>query len=220
MSLPSLLHPIEKICNQLPTSGIYVAQPCGKLCYAWFTDVCTIIDRTTKKQWTVAVTFDSCLSGTIVSGILLPEKLFVIDNVFHYKSAVLQCSYPEKIKVMKQMLVMHIRPGYFFLPSFSTEASYKIHNIKIVQDDVTYHYTPKPKTTKAFQVRSTSKSDIYEVYKNNQLDSIACIDTYSCSQAMNKLFHPTDTFVEKTITMECTWNETFKKWTPIKPVSS
>lgn len=216
MSLPPLSHPIEKISTQL-LNGIYVAQPCGKLCYAWFTDVCILIDRTTKKQWTVPVEFDPCLSGTIVSGILLPDKLFVIDNVFHYKGTVLQCSYPEKIKMMKQMLVMHVRPGLFFLPSFSTEASYKIHSIKIIQEGITYHYTPN---TKIFQLKSTPKSDIYEVYKNNKLHSIACIDTYSCSQAMNRLFHPTDTFEEKTITMECSWNETFKKWTPIKPVSS
>ena len=208
MSFPPLLHSIEKICHQLPTSGIYIAQPYGKLCYAWFTDVCTIIDRTTKKQWTVPVSFDPCLSGTIVSGIL--DTYFVIDNVYHYKNTVVQCRYEEKIKMMKQMLVMHIRAGFFFLPEFSTQATYKIHSIKIVQDDVIYHYTPK-----TFQIKSTPKSDIYEVYKDNKFQSIACIDTYACSEKMNRLFHPTDTFVEKTITMECKWNETFKKWTPI-----
>ena len=213
MSFPILLHSIEKICTQLPTSGIYVAQPYGKLCYAWFTDVCTLMDRTTKKQWTVPVVFDSCLSGTIVSDTFLPEKqVFLMDNVYHYKQEVLQCSYPEKINKMKQMLTMYIRPFFFFLPEFSTKASYKIHSIKIIQDDVTYHYTPK---TQMFQVKSTPKSDIYEVYKEKKFQSIACIDTYSCSLAMNQLFHPTDTFVEKTLTMECKWNETFKKWTPI-----
>ena len=105
MSFPILLHSIEKICTQLPTSGIYVAQPYGKLCYAWFTDVCTLMDRTTKKQWTVPVVFDSCLHGTIVSGTFLPEKqVFLMDNVYHYKQEVLQCSYPEKIKKMKLYL--------------------------------------------------------------------------------------------------------------------
>jgi len=88
----------------------------------------------------------------------------------------------------------------------------KIHSIKIIQDDITYHYSPK---TQTFQIKSTPKSDIYEVYKDKKLQSIACIDTYSCSLAMNRLFHPTDIFVEKTLTMECKWNETFKKWTPI-----
>jgi len=213
MSFPSLLHSIEKICNQLPNSGVYVAEPHGKPCYAWFTDVCTIIDRTTKKQWTVPVIFDPCLHGTIVSGVFIKDKhCFVMDNVYHYKQVVLQCSYSEKINKMKQMLTMYIKPSFFFLPEFSTKASYKVHTIKIVQDEITYHYKPN---TQIFQIKSTPKSDIYEVYKDNKLHSIACIDTYACSEAMNRLFHPTNTFVETTKTMECKWNDTFKKWTPI-----
>lgn len=212
MSFPPLLHSIEKICHQLPTSGIYIAQPHGKLCYAWFTDVCTLIDRTTKKQWTVLVVFDPCLKNTIVSGVYLPDKhCFVMDNIYHEKGIVLQCSYPEKINRMKKIITMDIRAGFFFLPEFSTKASYKIHSIKIVQDGIVYHYSPK---INMFQIKSTPKSDIYEVYKDNKLHSIACIDTYSCSEAMNRLFHPTDTFIEKTVTMECTWNELCKKWTP------
>ena len=205
MSFPPLLHSIEKKCNELLT-GIYVAQPYGKLCYAWFTDVCTFIDRSSKKQWTVPVVFDPCLKGTIVSGVYV-DNCFVMDNLYHYKGVVLQCSYEEKVKIMKKMVAMEIR-GMFFLPEFSTKASYK-HSLKIIQEGVTYHYTPK-----TFQVKSTSKSDIYEVYKDGVFQTIACIDTMACSEAMNRLFHPTDTFVEKTVTMECTWNETFKKWTP------
>ena len=204
MSFPPLLHSIEKKCNEL-LSGIYVAQPHGKLCYAWFTDVCTLIDRTTKKQWTIPIVFDSCLKGTIVSGVHV-ENCFVMDNLYHYKGTVLQCPYEEKIGLMKKMLVMDIRAGFFFLPEFSTKASYK-HSLKIIQEGITYHYTPK-----TFQIKSTPKSDIYEVYKDGAFQSIACIDTLACSEAMNRLFH-SDT-VEKTLTMECTWNETFKKWTP------
>jgi hypothetical protein len=207
MSFPPLLHSIEKKCNEL-LPGIYVAQPHGKLCYAWFTDVCTIIDRTTKKQWTVPVAFEPCLQGTIVSGVYI-DHCFVMDTLYHYKGVALQCTYEEKIKIMKKMVAMEIRAGMFFLPEFSTKASYK-HSLKIIQEGITYHYTPK-----TFQVKSTPKSDIYEVYKDKKLQSIACIDTYSCSLAMNRLFHPTDIFVEKTLTMECKWNETFKKWTPI-----
>jgi len=206
MSFPPLLHSIEKKCNEL-LPGIYVAQPYGKLCYAWFTDVCTIIDRTSKKQWTVSVTFEPCLQGTIVSGVYV-DNCFVMDNLYHYKGVALQCTYEEKRKIMKKMLAMEIRAGMFFLPEFSTKASYK-HSLKIIQEGITYHYTPK-----TFQVKSTPKSDIYEVYKDGVFQSIACIDTLACSEAMNRLFHPTDTFVEKTMTMECTWNETFKKWTP------
>jgi hypothetical protein len=205
MSFPPLLHSIEKKCNEL-LSGIYVAQPYGKLCYAWFTDVCTFIDRSSKKQWTVPVVFDPCLKGTIVSGVYV-DNCFVMDNLYHYKGVVLQCPYEEKVKIMKKMVAMEIR-GMFFLPEFSTKASYK-HSLKIIQEGVTYHYTPK-----TFQVKSTAKSDIYEVYKDGVFQTIACIDTMACSEAMNRLFHPTDTFVEKTVTMECTWNETFKKWTP------
>ena len=204
MSFPPLLHSIEKKCNEL-LPGIYVAQPYGKLCYAWFTDVCTVIDRTTKKQWTIPIVFEPCLKGTIVSGVYV-DNCFVMDNLYHYKGVVLECSYEEKVKIMKKMVVMEIRG--FFLPEFSTKATYK-HSLKIIQEGITYHYTPK-----TFQVKSTPKSDIYEVYKDGVLQTIACIDTLACSEAMNRLFHPTDTFVEKTLTMECTWNDTFKKWTP------
>lgn len=206
MSFPPLLHSIEKKCNEL-LPGIYVAQPYGKLCYAWFTDVCTIIDRTSKKQWSVSVAFEPCLQGTIVSGVYV-DHCFVMDNLYHYKGVALQCTYEEKIKIMKKMVAMEIRAGMFFLPEFSTKASYK-HSLKIIQEGITYHYTPK-----TFQVKSTPKSDIYEVYKDGVFQSIACIDTMACSEAMNRLFHLTDAFVEKTMTMECTWNETFKKWTP------
>ena len=206
MSFPPLLHSIEKKCNEL-LPGIYVAQPYGKLCYAWFTDVCTIIDRTSKKQWSVSVAFEPCLQGTIVSGVYV-DHCFVMDNLYHYKGVALQCTYEEKIKIMKKMVAMEIRAGMFFLPEFSTKASYK-HSLKIIQEGITYHYTPK-----TFQVKSTPKSDIYEVYKDGVFQSIACIDTMACSEAMNRLFHLTDAFVEKTMTMECTWTETFKKWTP------
>ncbi len=216
MSLPILLHPIEKTIHIMPTlPGIYLAQPYGKLCYAWFTDSCTLIERSSKKQWTVPVKFDPCLSGTIVSGTFLSDKnCFVMDNLFHYKNDIVNCPYLEKINKLKQMLTMHIRTPFFFLPEFSTTSSYKMYSIKIIYDDITYQYIPKKNM---FQLKSTPKSDIYEIHKDKTI-SIACIDTYQCSAFMNKLFHPTDTFIEKTLTLECTWNEPFKKWTPKVPV--
>ena len=214
MSLPILLHPIEKTIYTMPTlPGIYLAQPYGTLCYAWFTDSCTLINRSSKKQWTVPVVFDPCLSGTIVSGTFLSDKnCFVMDNLFHYKNVIMNCPYLEKVNKLKQMLTMHIQTSFFFLPEYSTTCSYKIYSIKIIYDDITYQYIQK----NMFQIKSTPKSDIYEVHKDKV--TFACIDTYQCSEYMNKLFHPTDTFVEKTLTLECTWNETFKKWTPKVPV--
>jgi hypothetical protein len=212
MSFPTLHHPIEKICTQLPTSGTYIAQPYGKLCYAWFTDSCTLIDRHTKKQWKVPVVFDSCIAGTIVSGTYTDKKYFVIDNIFYYQEKEVSGSYLEKINLLKKILTMYIQPSFFFLPEFASKSSYKIRSIKIIQGDTTYQYVPPKRQT--FQVKSTPKSDIYELYKDNVFHSIACINTYSCSQRMNQLFHTTDTFIEKTITMECVWNESFKKWSP------
>jgi hypothetical protein len=117
------------------------------------------------------------------------------------------------LEYVAQNVNQHYSMILFLIGFKSTELvdpGYPYYSIKVVQDK-SYQYIP-PKNM--FLVKSTPKSDIYELYKNNQLHSIACIDTYSCSQSMNKLFHPTDNFQEKSLWLECTWNETFKKWTP------
>ena len=67
---------------------------------------------------------------------------------------------------------------------------------------------------------STPKSDIYELYQHGTFHSIAHVDTYKCSLWLNTLFYgPEESEIEcnvKELSMECKWNETFKKWTPIK----
>jgi hypothetical protein len=228
MEFPKIIHPREKMVYKLPELNdcIYLAHPYGKQCYAWFTGkVCYLVDRQTKKQFTIQVDFDS-LDGTILFGStfhLDGSKFFLIDNIFYHKGEKVECSYREKINLFHEILTCHIRnhtSSYLFmLPHISTsmieiEPIYKVYCIKIIHESITYHYI-QPSNKKIFTIKSTCKSDIYELY-DKEFHSIACIDTLQCSEFMNKLFHPTDTYVESEKKMECVWNETFKKWTPVK----
>jgi hypothetical protein len=87
---------------------------------------------------------------------------------------------------------------------------YKPYSVKVIHASANYHYLEQTKTA-VFTVRSTPKSDIYELYTNNVLQSIAYIDTYKRSAFMNTLF---ETVPEHR--MECIWHEPFKKWIPDK----
>jgi len=194
----------DKIIYSLPTGpSTYFYQPFGKPCVASFSEHCELIDRT-KRHTKLSVLFDPCLKDSMVGGIFLPEqKCFVMDTVHKGVS----------LEHIAQHVHQHQSMILFLIAVQSTELidpGYPYYSIKVVQDK-SYQYIP-PKNI--FLVKSTPKSDIYELYKNNQLHSIACIDTYACSQYMNKLFHPTEDYQEKSLWLECVWNETFKKWTP------
>lgn len=194
----------DKIIYTLPSGpSTYFYQPFGKPCIASFSNQCVLIDRT-KRQTKISVSFDPCLKNTVVAGVFIPEKkCFVMDTVYQGIS----------LEYIAQHVNQHYSTILFLIGFKSTELvdpGYPYYSIKVIQDK-SYQYIP-PKNI--FLVKSTPKSDIYELYKNGQLHSIACIDTYSCSQYMNKLFHPTDNYQEKSLWLECTWNETFKKWTP------
>ena len=194
----------DKIIYSLPVGpSTYFYQPFGKPCVALFSEHCELIDRS-KRHTKLSVSFDPCLKDSMVGGIFIPEqKCFVMDTVHKGVS----------LDYIAQHVHQHQSMILFLIAVQSTELiepGYPYYSIKVVQDK-SYQYIP-PKNI--FLVKSTPKSDIYELYKNNQLHSIACIDTYACSQSMNKLFHPTDDYQEKSLWLECTWNETFKKWTP------
>ena len=194
----------DKIIYSLPEGpSTYFYQPFGKPCVALFSEHCELIDRS-KRHTKLSVSFDPCLKDSMVGGIFIPEQnCFVMDTVHKGVS----------LDYIAQHVHQHKSMILFLIAIQSTELiepGYPYYSIKVVQDK-SYQYIP-PKNI--FLVKSTPKSDIYELYKNNQLHSIACIDTYACSQSMNKLFHPTDDYQEKSLWLECTWNETFKKWTP------
>lgn len=229
MDIPNVTPQHEKIVYKLPelTDCVYVAQPFGKQCYAWFTKTeCIFIDQRTKKQWTVQVTFDPILCGTYLSGTTLfheGTKCFLFNDFFYYKGVALSKSYLEKINIFVEMM-SHIQNKtsscFFMLPCMSMtytefDPIYKMYSTKIVHPTMTLHFMNQKKTS-VFKVRSTLKSDIYELYTNDILHSIAYIDTYDRSSYMNSLFHPSSTYEEKEYTMECLWHEPFKKWIPVK----
>lgn len=225
MDIPHVTPSHEKIVYKLPnlTNCVYVAQPFGKQCYAWFTTECRFADRVTKKQWSSSISFDSSLSKTLISGTILyyeGTKCFLFDDIFYYKGEQVHLPYLEKINLFVEIAsLIDQKSCLFMLPCMSltyTEFTpvYKMYSIKIVHSSITVHYIKKKDNI--FTVRSTPKSDIYELYTNNKLHSIAYIDTYARSSYMNSIFHSTDLFIETEKKMECLWNEPFKKWIPIK----
>lgn len=226
MDIPPVTLPHEKIVYKLPdlTDCVYVAQPFGKQCYAWFTTECMFTDRRTKKQWTTPISFDPSLCGTLISGTMLyyeGTKCFLFDDIFYYKGDQVKLTYLEKINLFVEIAsCIHQKTCLFMLPCMSLTYTdfnpvYKMYSVKIVHSSMTFHFMDQKKGN-VFTVRSTPKSDIYELYTNNKLHSIAYIDTYDRSSYMNSIFHPTNLFTETEQKMECLWNEPFKKWIPIK----
>lgn len=214
---------------------VYIAHPYGKQCYAWFTQgTCYMVDIYSKipKEFKVNV---SDLDGTVVYGTLVfceNVQCFLMDDIYYHKHEPVNMPYLKKRELFVYLLSMNIRHYdtncFFVLPLMSTEFThfkpiYKMHSIKIIHSSGTFHYIEQDQPHH-FHVRSTSKSDIYELYKGGVLQSIAHVDTYACSLMLNKLFRHVgniedsddETFVEKDILMECKWNESFKKWTPVK----
>jgi hypothetical protein len=225
MNLP-ICHPIEKNVYTMPnlTDCVYVAQPYGKQCYAWFTDKCMFIDRRSKKQTIVTVDFLPEMNGTVISGTLIhyeSKECFLFDDLFYYKNEKVTCSYLQKCALFREILILYLKNHssscFFMFPLMSTtctnfEPIYKTYSLKIVHATGWFHYMNQKKTD-VFTIKSTTKSDIYEV-NNHSTSSIAYIDTYVRSSYMNQLF---DT-PEKEIKMKCLWHEPFKKWIPVHPV--
>lgn len=225
MDIPVVTHPIEKIIYKLPDSppSMYVAQPYGKLCYAWFTHNCTFVDRRSKHSWTVQMDFDPELSGTLLYGTVFHYEstcCFLLNDLFFYKGKKIEGSFADKINVFVELMTLYVRNHksscFFMLPLMSTTMDltpvYKLYSIKLVYPTTTYHYIEQKKT-EVFTVRATPKSDIYELYRGNT-QTIAYIDTYQRSMFMNTLFSS----LEIEYNMECLWHDLFKKWIPIKVV--
>ena len=223
MSFPVVTHPLEKTVYKMPefTDCIYVSQPYGKQYYVWFTDKCLLVDRRTKKETILPIEFDPILSGTVFYGTIVfheSSRCFLFDDLFYYKGEQVAQSYLSKVDLYIDSIVQCIRinPSFLFmLPLMSTTFQnfhplYKQYSLKLIHDSTHYNYLEQTKTV-VFTVRSTPKSDIYELYTNSLLQSIAYIDTYKRSAYMNELFE-----TEKEHRMECIWHESFKKWIPDK----
>ena len=223
MSIPHVIHPMEKNVYKMPTltDCIYISQPYGKQYYLWFTTECMLVDRRTKKETVLPISFDPILAGTLIYGTIVfheSTRCFLFDDLFLYKGQPVVQSYLQKVDLFIDLIVEYIRPNQhclLMLPLMSTtyqgfDPIYKQYSVKIIHPSGNYHYLEQIKTA-VFTVKSTSKSDIYELYTNSVLQSIAYIDTYKRSAFMNTLF---ETVHEHR--MECIWHEPFKKWIPDK----
>jgi hypothetical protein len=225
MSIPSVIHPMEKTVYKMPTltDCIYISQPYGKQYYLWFTTECILVEKRTKKKTVLPILFDPILAGTLIYGTIIVHestKCFLFDDLFLYKGQSVTDSYLQKVDLFIDLIIECIRPNQhclLMLPLMSTtyqgfDPIYKQYSVKIIHPSATYHYLEQIKTA-VFTVKSTSKSDIYELYTNSVLQSIAYIDTYKRSAFMNTLF---ETVHE--LRMECIWHEPFKKWIPDKVI--
>ena len=222
-SIPPVLHPMEKTVYKMPslTNCTYVSHHYGKQYYLWFTDTCKLVERRTKREVLLPIQFDPCLSGTLLYGTVVyyeSVRCCLFDDLFYYKGEQVVRSYAQKVDLFVDILVQYINPNptcVLMLPLMSTTQTtfdplYKPYSVKIIHETGNYHYLEQSKPN-VFTVRSTSKSDIYELYTNNVLHSIAYIDTYKRSAYMNELFEHV-----KEHRMECIWHEVFKKWIPDK----
>jgi hypothetical protein len=202
-----------------------------------------IRDRQIHKKNPLDTVFDPELIGTVVQGTYLhyeSQPCFVIHNIFQYKNNTVDVFYFEKYKLMESILEKYIfnekmnkSQCMFFMPVTSfrienIEASYKIFCIKIMTENKIINYVDQT-TMKLFWIHSTDLRDIYEVYTlENVYHSIAHVDTHKRSVMLNKMFKKEVTldsiedsdeeeeFETIRIKMFCKWNETVKKWVPIK----
>jgi hypothetical protein len=222
-TIPVITHPLEKTVYKMPelTDCIYVSQPYGKQYYIWFTHECLLVERRTKKEFRLPIEFDPLLTGTILYGTIVFHdsiRCFLFDDLFYYKGEQVVQPYLTKVDVYVNMIVQFLKlnPSFLFmLPLMSTtfqhfQPIYKQYSLKLIHENTHYHYLEQKKTV-VFTVRSTTKSDIYELFTNSVLQSIAYIDTYKRSAYMNELFE-----TDKEHRMECIWHEPFKKWIPDK----
>jgi hypothetical protein len=220
MEFPPFVRTHEKMVYKDPGEGVYIAQPFGKQCYVWFTDICQMVDIHRRNKNPISIQFDPELKGTLVLGTLVyyqQKKYILLYDMFYYKGHEVKEDILSKWKRLTEMLYLYVQPSEYtlMLPLMSPTPTtftpeYPLYSIKVVTPTMVYHWM---KTTKAnvYTVRSTGKSDIYTVHDKDEFLSYACIDTLKRSEMMNALFH-TDTEHK----MECKWNDKFKKWIPLK----
>jgi hypothetical protein len=190
---------------------VYLAQPCGKRAYAWFTyyrakNVCFFIEIKDKKPiniYPVHASFSSALSlGTVLHGTIThheSKRCFVMDNVFHHRGCPVVENYAQKLALMQDLLatsidgVAHLpSQAVFMLPVYSYrpipfDTIYKLYCVKCVQ----LHGSKVvncPDKTAVFLVNATPAGDVYELRGPDGFFALACVDTYARSVMLNGLF--------------------------------
>lgn len=244
-AFPEIQLPYERFIHKEAheSNCIYLAQPVGKRCYTWFTyyngrPICYIVD---KHCYSIPVIFDESLAkGTIIYGTIITynsKKCFIADNIFYWEGEKCTCNYSDKLGFITQLFekIQNYSQWLFMFPEMAMymktfHTVYKIYCIKIIQMNgpKIFNYIEKKCT---FTVHSTSKTDIYELHNSSGFYSIAYVDTYVRSMYLRSLFGIENSLesIEESedemescgpIIMECTWNESFKKWIPINLISA
>jgi hypothetical protein len=229
-------------------NALYLAQPVGKVSFMWFTQpddpICFLNDLT--KLYKIPTCFDPILSkGTVLQGTYMhyeSQPCFVIHNIFYYKGEKIESSYFRKYEIIQELIGNYLWNEkatkfqcMFFLPVITyrlqqMETCYPLQCIKVIELYGTkiINYTEKA-TTQVFNIKPTDICDIYELYKENVFHSIAHVDSFQRSLFLNHLFKQQKTLdsIEESdedecilipVKVQCKWNETFKKWVPIKSV--
>ena len=193
--------------------SVYVAQPCGKRAYAWFTyhktkNVCFLLDikeRTPVNIYPVHAAFSSPLAlGTILHGTITHfqgTRCFVADNIFYWKGE--PCGddlYEAKLERMKAMFqtdidsriylptqVMFSLPVYSYHPT-SFDTIYKLYCVKCIQLRGPKIVNSQDRTA-VWTVKPRETCDTYELFNDvNVSQGLACVDTYKRSVYLNSLF--------------------------------
>ena len=143
---PSVIVHEQPTYKNINEPSIYLAQPVGKRCYAWFTyeknrPVCYIV---TKNTTLITISYDESLAkGTVVYGTVITQgtkQCFVVDNLLYYQGNKLTCNYSEKLNLMSDFFekVQHYNTSWLFMfPEMSMylktfHTVYKVYCIKII----------------------------------------------------------------------------------------
>ena len=207
---PPVELPMEQMSNKdiRDQDVVYLAQPCGKRAFAWFTyfrgkNVCFFVeikDRKPANIYPVHAAFASSLAlGTVLHGTIThheSKRCFVMDNIFHHEGVPVTADYAAKLKLMLALpldnCVQLPTQAMFMLPVYSYHPTpfdtiYKLYCVKCVQ-----LHGPRvvncPDKTAVFQVKATPTCDMYELHNPEGFHSMACVDTYARSVKMNGLF--------------------------------
>ena len=205
--------PAEQTANKevRDASMVYLAQPCGKKAYAWFTyyrskNVCFFVEIKEKKPaaiYPVHAAFSSNLAlGTVLHGTIThheSKRCFVMDNIFHLQGQPVLHDFAGKLKIMHTLLKDSLgstpclpSQALFALPVYSycqipLDTMYKVYCVKCVQ-----LHGPKvvniPDKTAVFEVSPTPTCDMYELKAADGSVHVACVDSYARSVMLNHLF--------------------------------
>ena len=195
-------------------NSIYLAQPCGKRAFVWFTyfktkNVCFLLDikdRMPINIYPVHAAFVSALSlGTVLHGTVIHyqgTRCFIVDQLFFYKGKTTEANtYQENFALMKDVLLqteidnriylstqmMFSLPVYSYHP-ISFDTVYKLYCVKCIHL-TTSKITNFQDRTAVWNVKALEKCDSYELFNDHLVSQgLACIDSYDQSVRMNDLF--------------------------------